>query len=396
MVRVYLDFEKEVDWVDLETMLKRDKKTINQLSLANVQKGWSKKSSAFWKKIFNVAPKVEEIEIGIDGNFRDLPYILSNLNVFKKLKILNVFIKLQEMEIEEKKRVIQDAAITMKQELPKKLEASVKEILATFDSKEEDDPEVPENPDLKQIRQKVLILFEKEANEDPQFVQLGRHLLALRKPFESRFVTYLDFESEINWVDLENMLKRDKGSRDKKIIKHLTLDNVQKSETSSSFWKKIFNVAPKVEEIEIGMDGNFRDLPYILSNLNVFKKLKILNVFIKIQEMEAEEKERIIQDAGITMKQELPKELKASVMEILATFDSKEKATDEDDPEVPESPDLKQIRHKVLILFEKEANEEPQFVQLGPYYEVVDEKVDEDEEVSFKKKMKLASDYVTY
>ena len=396
MVRVYLDFEKEVDWVDLETMLKRDKKTINQLSLTNVQKGWSKILSAFWKKIFNVAPKVEEIEIGIDGNFRDLPYILSNLNVFKKLKILNVFIKLQEMEIEEKKRVIQDAAITMKQELPKKLEASVKEILATFDPKEEDDPEVPENPDLKQIRQKVLILFEKEANEDPQFVQLGRHLLAFRKPFESRFVTYLDFESEIDWVDLENMLKRDKGSRDKKIIKHLTLDNVQKSETSSPFWKKIFNVAPKVEEIEIGMDGNFRDLPYILSNLNVFKKLKILNVFIKIQEMEAEEKERIIQDAGITMKQELPKELKASVMEILATFDSKEKATDEDDPEVPESPDLKQIRHKVLILFEKEANEEPQFVQLGPYYEVVDEKVDEDEEVSFKKKMKLASDYVTY
>ena len=204
---------------------------------------------------------------------------------------------------------------------------------------------------------------------------------------------YLDFEKEVDWVDLETMLKRDK-----KTINQLSLANVQKgwSKKWSAFWKKIFNVAPKVEEIEIGMDGNFRDLPYILSNLNVFKKLKILNVFIKIQEMEAEEKERIIQDAGITMKQELPNELKASVMEILATFDSKEKATDEDDPEVPESPDLKQLRHKVLILFEKEANEEPQFVQLGPYYEVVDEKVDEDEEVSFKKKMKLASDYVTY
>ena len=373
MGRVYLDFKDEVDFDDLKKMLKRDKKIIDQLSLENVQKGWSKKYAAFWQKIFKMAPKVEEIEIGMDGNFRDLPYILSNLKVFKKLKILNVFIKVQEMEVKEKKSVIQDAAIAMIQELPKELKASVKEVLATFDSKEkvtiEDDPEGPENPDLKYIQHKVLILFEKEAKKEvPQFVQLGHHLLAFRNA-NSKFVTYLDFESEIDWVDLENMWKRDpKDPREKKIIKRLSLDNVQKSKTSSAFWKKVFNLAPKVEEIEIGMNGNFRDLPYILSDLNVFKQLKLLNVFIKTQEMEVEGKKRIIQDAANTMKHELPKELEASVKEILASFNSKEKFTD---PEIPKSPDLKQKRHKVVILLDKEANEDPQFVQLGDYYEVV-------------------------
>ena len=44
MGRVYLDFKDEVDFDDLKKMLKRDKKIIDQLSLENVQKGWSKKS----------------------------------------------------------------------------------------------------------------------------------------------------------------------------------------------------------------------------------------------------------------------------------------------------------------------------------------------------------------
>ena len=288
-----------------------------------------------------------------------------------------------------------------------------------------DDLEVPKSPNLKQMQHKVLILLEKEADQEPQFVQLGRYyevvdeddqinfkkkmtkrttkvddlggqLHALRQK-QSKFVTYLEFESSIDWLDvnLENMLER-MGTRGKKIIKRLTLDNVQKSETSSTFWERVFEVAPKVEEIEIGMDGNFEDLPYILSKLHVFKKLKILRVFIKIQELEIEEKKSIIHDA---MEQELPKELEASVMEILASFDSKE-VTNQNDPEVSESPNLEKIRHKVLILFKKEANEEPQLVQLGRYYQVVDENVDEDEEISFKrndkKKMKLASYRITY
>ena len=341
----------------------------------------------FWKNILTVAPTVEEIEIGMDGNYGDLPYILDKLNVFKKLKILNILIKLKEMEVEEKKRAIENAVMTMikmtkKRELPKKLKASVREILATFDSKEEgtnkDDPEVHENPELNYINQRnlthlALTLFDKEANEDPQFVQIGRNLIGLRKP-NSEFVTHLDFESKIDWVDLHNKLKfNPKDPREKKIIKHLTLDNVKKSKTSSTFWKKVYNLAPMVEEIEIGMDGHFRDLPYILGNLNVFKELKVLNVFIKIQKMVYEEKYRIVEDAAIKMKQELPKELKALVMEILASFDSKE-----NDLEVPESPDLKQKRHKVLILFEKEAYyEEPLCVQLGPHYDFVEEKVDD-------------------
>ena len=334
-----------------------------------------------------MAPTVEEIEIGMDGNYGDLPYILDKLKDFKKLKILNILIKLQEMEVEEKKRAIENAVMTMikmtkKRELPKKLKASVKEILATFDSKEEgtnkDDPEVHENPELNYINQRnlthlALTLFDKEANEDPQFVQIGRNLIGLRKS-NSEFVTHLDFESKIDWVDLNNKLKfNPKDPREKKIIKHLTLDNVKKSKTSSTFWKKVYNLAPEVEEIEIGMDGHFRDLPYILGNLKVFKELKILNVFIKIPKMVHKEKYGIVQDAGNAMKQELPKELKALVMEILASFDSKE-----NDLEVPESPDLKQKRHKVLILFEKEAgHEEPLFVQLGPRYDFVEEKVDD-------------------
>ena len=92
-MKVYLDFETEVDWDDLENMLKRDKKIINKLSLANVHK--SRTTSALWKKIFKVAPKVEEIEFMMSSNFRDLPYLLSNLNVFKNLKILNVFIEIE-------------------------------------------------------------------------------------------------------------------------------------------------------------------------------------------------------------------------------------------------------------------------------------------------------------
>ena len=76
------------------------------------------------------------------------------------------------MDVEEKKRAILYAANTMKQELPKKLKASVKEILAILDSK--DDHEVPENQDWKNIRQKVLVSFEKDADGDPKFVQLGK------------------------------------------------------------------------------------------------------------------------------------------------------------------------------------------------------------------------------
>ena len=378
-------------------------------------------SSAFWTKLDDEAfSKVEKIEIEID-RFKDLSSILSHLNVFKELKILNVFIKLHEMEVEEKKDAIRDTIRTMKQRLPKNLKSSVKEILATFDSKEngtnEDDPEVTKSPDLKQIRRKVLIPFKKEAHQAPkfeyrnqrvltilekesnevypQFVQLGRHLLALRKPdvdgrwiFEDkigyRFLGYLDFKSKIDWVDLEKKLNRGpkdtypKYQREKKTVKHLTLDNVQKSESSAIFWERVFKVAPKVEEIEIGMDSHFGDLPDILSNLGVFKELKILNVFIKIQKMVFEEKDHIIQDTANTIKQKLPEELKASVREILASFDPKEISTNKNELEVPEDPDLKQERHKVFILFEKEADcEDPLFVQVGPYYKVVEEKIDD-------------------
>ena len=167
--QIYLDFETKYNWVKLKAKLAREKKIIKHINLDNVR--W-KMSSAFWTKLEDAAPEVEEIEIEIDGYFRDLPSILCNLKVFENLKILNVFIKLHEMEIEEKKRAILYAANTMKQELPKKLKASVKEILAILDSK--DDHEVPENQDWKNIRQKVLVSFEKDADGDPKFVQLGK------------------------------------------------------------------------------------------------------------------------------------------------------------------------------------------------------------------------------
>jgi hypothetical protein len=373
-----LDFKSKIDWANLPGPLPpgiwgiekenrkrrnpkgpREKKTIKHLTLDNVQK--SETSSVFWKKLLNVAPQIEEIEVGMDNNFGDLPYILSNLNVFKNLKILNVFIKIQKMVYEEKERIIQDAKNTMKQKLPKKLEASVMEILASFGSNQ-NDLEVLESPDLKQEQHKVLILFDKEANEEePHLVQLGpyydfveekvdelgRQLHANHRK-QSKFFTYLDIESKIDWfdVDLENI--SDTGSCDNKTIKHLTLGNVQKSEISSTYWEEVYKMAPQIEEIEIGMDGNFRDLPYILGNLHVFKKLKILNVFIKIQEMECEfeEKGSIIQLAIDTMEQELPKELKASVKEILASFDSKEKVTNIFDTEVPENGSAEKVANK--------------------------------------------------
>ena len=87
----------------------------------------------------------------------------------------------------------------------------------------------------------------------------------------------------------------------------------------------------------------------------------------------ADDLDEVDEDKEISFKVPTKKD-EPEVLENGSADNSKEKVTNQDDLEVPEdpgSPNLKQIKHNVLILFEKKADEEPQLVQLGRYYKVV-------------------------
>ena len=87
----------------------------------------------------------------------------------------------------------------------------------------------------------------------------------------------------------------------------------------------------------------------------------------------ADDLDEVDEDEEISFKVPTKKD-EPEVPENGSADNSKEKLTNQDDLEVPEdpgSPNLKQIKHNVLNLFEKEADEEPQLVQLGRYYKVV-------------------------
>ena len=126
-----------------------------------------------WKQIMESTPNVEEIYINTKQDITELPMMIQSLNGFKKLKILIVHVDncCQEEEVEilsvEVKKVLAEEAIKiMKNVLPIELKASVAEIL---DLDHLDDMnngiDSPAN---------MLILIEKEANEDPKLIMLQR------------------------------------------------------------------------------------------------------------------------------------------------------------------------------------------------------------------------------
>ena len=86
-----------------------------------------------WNKIMESTPKVEEIHIFTEQDITELPMMIQSLNGFKNLKILHVHIdntcKEEELSMETKKSVGQEAIKTMRKVLPKELKASVAEIL---------------------------------------------------------------------------------------------------------------------------------------------------------------------------------------------------------------------------------------------------------------------------
>ena len=132
------------------------------------------------KKIMESTPNVEEIHIFTEQDITELPMMIQSLNCFKNLKILHVHIdnsfEEETLSMETKKLVAQEAIKIMQKVLPKQLKASVAENLDLDHLDDMDDGiDSPAN---------MLILIEKEANEDPKFIML------------QKFVWLPEFESE--------------------------------------------------------------------------------------------------------------------------------------------------------------------------------------------------------
>jgi hypothetical protein len=126
-----------------------------------------------WKQIMESTPNVEEIYINTKQDITELPMMIQSLNGFKKLKILIVHVDncCQEEEVEilsvEVKKVLAEEAIKiMKNVLPIELKALVAESL-DLDHLDDMDNGIDSPANM-------LILIEKEANEDPKLIMLQR------------------------------------------------------------------------------------------------------------------------------------------------------------------------------------------------------------------------------
>ena len=129
-----------------------------------------------WKQIMESTPNVEEIYINTKQDITELPMIVQSLNGFKKLKILIVHVdncceeeELEEVEmlsVEDKKVLAEEAIKIMKNVLPIELKALVAESL-DLDHLDDMDNGIDSPANM-------LILIEKEANEDPKLIMLQR------------------------------------------------------------------------------------------------------------------------------------------------------------------------------------------------------------------------------
>ena len=153
----------------------------------------------------------------------------------------------------------------------------------------------------------------------------------LSKPNIKKITYEVQFEDDTNFEDFPVNLT----------VKKLDLSYfINTCNFTSWIWKKIFEATPNVEEIEVLTYEDFIELPQILRNLNVFKELKILNVSITIQEMEAQEKRLVAEEAMEVLKKEFPMKVKASVAILLEGH----------------------LEDNSLILIDKEANENPKLI----------------------------------
>jgi hypothetical protein len=131
-----------------------------------------------WKQIMESTPNVEEIYIHTEQDITELPMIIQSLNGFKKLKSLIVQVdnyceeeELEEIEIlsmEVKKVLAEEAIKIMKNVLPIELKASVAENL-DLDHLDDMDNGIDSPANM-------LVLIEKEANEDPKLIMLQRYV----------------------------------------------------------------------------------------------------------------------------------------------------------------------------------------------------------------------------
>ena len=145
-----------------------------------------------WKQIMESTPNVEEIYINTKQDITELPMMIQSLNGFKNLKILHVHIdntcKEEELSMETKKSVGQEAIKTMRKVLPKELKASVAEIL-DLDHLDDMDNGV-DSP------MNMLVLIEKEANEDPKLIMLQRFVWPPAMESDSESEATSDSETE--------------------------------------------------------------------------------------------------------------------------------------------------------------------------------------------------------
>ena len=129
-----------------------------------------------WKKIMESTPNVEEIYINTKQDITELPMMIQSLNGFKKLKILIFHVdncceeeEIEEVEIlsvEDKKLLAQETIKIMNDVLPIKVKASVAEVL-DLDHLDDMDNGIDSPANM-------LVLIEKEANEDPKLIMLQR------------------------------------------------------------------------------------------------------------------------------------------------------------------------------------------------------------------------------
>ena len=111
-----------------------------------------------WQQLLLATPNVEEIDILAFDDFVELPQLVRNVKVLKKLKIINVVINagcyddpVPNASQEERAVALEETRKVLKDELPISIQASVKELM---DPGQDD----------------VQILIEKEANEEPRLI----------------------------------------------------------------------------------------------------------------------------------------------------------------------------------------------------------------------------------
>ena len=165
------------------------------------------------------------------------------------------------------------------------------------------------------------------------------------KPNLNQISYLIDFDHDLDYNFLKNLE-----------VKKLDLNAC---DFTMWIWKKIINATPNLEEISIHTEQDMTELPMIIKSLTGFSKLKSLVVQVdnyceeeELRKLSMEDKRSLAHQAIKIMNECLPIEVKASVYEILDHDHLDDMVNGIDSPA------------NKLILFEKEANEEPKLMML--------------------------------